>query len=312
MKTNYKGNRRPGDWQTITLECERRPRAVTDLLEDYDRAANRNERQYYLCGERLSLKESLKVHEHSPSGFFHGYLGSGPSQLALAVCLKLYPLQVAKAVYHSFKEEYIAAIPKEKENFAVSFEVPVDPLAYWNMKPVLDWVHDVEEPELTEQEAQENERIKAENERLQQEHDRAYEQAIQLPNSIRYEFKELHHFASFCYLRIVNNYQSKVLVIATDPGDRCQNSGSSITNAAEQIATQVCQEFAIPFEKLDWIERYVRACSIYQYKQQQRWDFKETWDRVIFAERNGRLTNPDWEPLDQREVEHLKNLLIRN
>lgn len=266
-----------GGWQQITLECERRPDALTNLLEDYH-----NERQYYLNGKRLSLEESLKVRNHSPDGFFHGYLGSGPSQLALAICLKLYPRQVAEAVYHFFKEKYLAIIPKEKEEFRIAFEVPTNPLVYWNLEPVLSYDDEVEEAELTDEEIQDDERLKIENERLQQEHDRVYEQAIKLPGSVHYEFTGFHNFASFCYLRIINDYQGKVLVIATDPGDQA-NSGTSITNAAEQIATQVCQEFNIPFSKLDWIERCIRPSSIYQYMNSQRWDFEETWHRVTLG-----------------------------
>ena len=299
-----------GAWQAITLECERRPDAVTNLLEDYD-----NERQYYLGGKRLSLAESLKVRDHSPAGFFHGYLGSGPSQLALAVCLKLYPRQVAETVYHFFKEEYIALIPKEKEKFSIVMEVPANPLAYWDLEPVLDWEHDAQgkEGSLSAQEIKENERQAAKNKQLQKKHDQAYQRAIELPGSIRYEFVGSERFVSFCFLRIVNDYQGKVLVIATDPGDKA-DSGTSITNAAEQVATQVCQEFNIPFSKLDWIERYVRVASIRQYKESNDWNFEETWDRVTFtvggqAPPRGKLIRPDWRPVSKEEIAKIKKLI---
>jgi len=51
----------------------------------------------------LSLEDSLKFRNHSPSGFSWGYMGSGPSQLALAVCLRLYGLGEAEEVYQEFK-----------------------------------------------------------------------------------------------------------------------------------------------------------------------------------------------------------------
>ena len=97
---------------TIRLECERRPDGLTDLLQDYD-----NDRQYYLNGSRLFLEDSLRVRNHSPSGFFHGYGGSGPAQLALAICLQIYPQPVAEAVYQRFKGTYVATIPMEDEQF---------------------------------------------------------------------------------------------------------------------------------------------------------------------------------------------------
>ena len=125
-----KNNAYTGPWQTINLACERRPDQVTTLLEDYD-----NERQYYLNDARLSLEESLRVRDHSPAGFNHGYQGSGPSHLALAVCLRLYPRQVAEVVYHFFKDDYIARIAKEKQDFSISFKVPSNPLltGIWNV-----------------------------------------------------------------------------------------------------------------------------------------------------------------------------------
>ncbi len=39
----------------------------------------------------LSPKKSLKVRNHSPSGFNWGYSGSGPAQLSLAILLDLHP-----------------------------------------------------------------------------------------------------------------------------------------------------------------------------------------------------------------------------
>lgn len=39
----------------------------------------------------LKPEKSLKVRNHSPSGFNWGYAGSGPAQLALAILLDLFP-----------------------------------------------------------------------------------------------------------------------------------------------------------------------------------------------------------------------------
>jgi len=43
----------------------------------------------WLNGEELFPNDSQKVRNHSPDGFAWGYGGSGPAQLALAICLKL-------------------------------------------------------------------------------------------------------------------------------------------------------------------------------------------------------------------------------
>lgn len=70
--------------------------------------------QVWLDGELLDPKQSLKVRNHSPDGFGWGYSGSGASQLALAVVLKLTGKHDG---YMQFKFEFIAGLP-----FMLDFE----------------------------------------------------------------------------------------------------------------------------------------------------------------------------------------------
>ena len=65
-----------------------------------------------------------------------------------------------------------------------------------------------------------------------------------------YVFGGLHSFKSVCSLVID---QSRNLVIATEIAD---NPGTSITNAVDLLANQVCDEFKLDKQKLTWIERY--------------------------------------------------------
>lgn len=74
--------------------------------------------QYYLDNKLLDPKESQKYHNHSPDGFNHGYGGSGPSQLALAIILKLTGKPNG---YQDFKFEFIAGLPNG-EDFDVEFD----------------------------------------------------------------------------------------------------------------------------------------------------------------------------------------------
>ena len=60
-------------------------------------------------GAPLDLR--LGVRGHSPTGFEWGYLGSGPAQLALAICCHLVGEERAQAVYQRFKERIVANIP---------------------------------------------------------------------------------------------------------------------------------------------------------------------------------------------------------
>ncbi len=66
-----------------------------------------HERTVYVNGDLLNPVTSLLVRKHSPDGFNWGYGGSGPSQLALAICLHLLPKKDALRAYMKFKERYL-------------------------------------------------------------------------------------------------------------------------------------------------------------------------------------------------------------
>ncbi len=63
----------------------------------------------FLDGRELHSERSLKIYNHSPTGFNWGYLGSGPAQTALAICLEIMPHEwMARALYQSFKHAFVA------------------------------------------------------------------------------------------------------------------------------------------------------------------------------------------------------------
>lgn len=73
-------------------------------------------------GVKLSPAPSLKVRNHSPTGFAWGYSGSGPSQLALAILLKAgVPADRAQTFYFKFRDQFIA--PLKRESFAIRVDV---------------------------------------------------------------------------------------------------------------------------------------------------------------------------------------------
>lgn len=80
---------------------------------------NASTRNVWLDGEFLNPIRSQKYHNHSPDGFNWGYGGSGPTQLALAIMLKL----TGKADgYQYFKFKFIAGLPQNKD-FEVEFDI---------------------------------------------------------------------------------------------------------------------------------------------------------------------------------------------
>lgn len=61
----------------------------------------------------LDLEKSLKVRNHSPTGFNWGYGGSGPAQLALSILLLYVDSKTAQEYYQDFKFGFIAGLPRD-------------------------------------------------------------------------------------------------------------------------------------------------------------------------------------------------------
>ena len=96
-------------------------------------------------GKEVSLDASLLIANHSPTGFNWGYHGSGPAQCALAICIELFGVHIAKSVYQYFKTEFVAEWKSEGEyqiNVAEFFEeriLPVMELACGDWAQQLMW-----------------------------------------------------------------------------------------------------------------------------------------------------------------------------
>ncbi len=74
-------------------------------------------------GKELPLAPSLRLRNHSPTGFAWGYSGSGPAQLALALLLwNGAGREEAQALYQSFKSQHVAGWPNGQD-FAVELDV---------------------------------------------------------------------------------------------------------------------------------------------------------------------------------------------
>ena len=76
----------------------------------------------WLNGKELDPLDSQRVVNHSPDGFAWGYGGSGPAQLALAICLEIYIRETALKLYQAFKWKYIAILPET--DFDVHINLP--------------------------------------------------------------------------------------------------------------------------------------------------------------------------------------------
>lgn len=91
-------------------------------------SGNYKTREVKIDDEVLSPKESQKLINHSPDGFSWGYLGSGPSQLALALLLRFTNETFAKHNYQQFKLDIIANIDQ------ADFSIPASEIEDWIRK----------------------------------------------------------------------------------------------------------------------------------------------------------------------------------
>lgn len=86
----------------------------------------------FIDGREILPGDSLKIRNHSPSGFAWGYSGSGAAQTALAVCLHIfrYPA-VAEALYQDFKATFVAHWPLAKP-FNQEIDITEFMLDHWS------------------------------------------------------------------------------------------------------------------------------------------------------------------------------------
>lgn len=81
----------------------------------------------YIDGKKLEPSRSQQIFNHSPDGFQWGYLGSGPSQLALAILLEFTPEKEALKFYQIFKRLHVSVWTFNKD-----FEVTL------NLKKIIE------------------------------------------------------------------------------------------------------------------------------------------------------------------------------
>ena len=69
----------------------------------------------------------------------------------------------------------------------------------------------------------------------------------------RLHYRGFHGCDSWCDIEVVRVSDACTVVIVTEVDD---NPGTSVTNMAEELATEVCKTFRISPHKLVWYEHY--------------------------------------------------------
>ena len=126
----------------------------------------------------------------------------------------------------------------------------------------------------------------------------------------KFNYEGYHKIPSFCYIDIYR-YPNFTIVIATEPDYNEEGSGTSITNRAEHIATEVSKKYNIPMIELTWIEHYNRVSNI---KKEETWDLvffnrEKTPVRGYWGYPNGEMvfTNPQWYHITSEQKNNLIN-----
>lgn len=107
----------------------------------------------------------------------------------------------------------------------------------------------------------------------------------------RYAYPSYWNLQAVCRLRIWQRGRATVAMMTELP----ENPGTSVTNQAEVLATQVCREFELWPSLTRWIEHYPPGDS-----------FGESFDEVTFTlDPHAGLTRPRWRRLTRAEVARL-------
>lgn len=100
----------------------------------------------------------------------------------------------------------------------------------------------------------------------------------------KYRFVAPNGKRSFCGLEIYEESKKSRRVVLIEKID---NYGMSITNAAEELATEIFNKFLSDINpyKITWLEKY---------EKYEKYGKKDTVDQVIFEWEKNRFINPAW------------------
>lgn len=125
------------------------------------------------------------------------------------------------------------------------------------------------------------------------------------PTEIIYSYNvRANSITAHCGLRLFTAPTGDSVVIATELPD---NPGMRLTNAAEEVAGAVCQDFGLDPERLVWIEHYPERLAGDNYGHQSE---PATFDAVTFTWDGQQFSNPQWRPLAPAELAFLTGVTL--
>jgi hypothetical protein len=125
-----------------------------------------------------------------------------------------------------------------------------------------------------------------------------------------FEFKGLGGRRAWCRLEVIPLKEGRTAVIATEVED---NSGTSVTNVAEHLASFACDRFQIDPDRLVWIEHYgyggwrERTYDLVTFsrRQPERMQWAEPVLRHQPSGWPGHFEEPEWRPMRDEDWQSL-------
>lgn len=107
-----------------------------------------------------------------------------------------------------------------------------------------------------------------------------------------FAYKAGNRFDGVCLIERIDLPDGRIVVVAIQTAG---NPGNSITNCVEELCHQVCERFAIPTDRLVWLEHY----DCYE---------DDEWSLVTFAQRppSGPFAGPHWEVMSESDWTDLR------
>ena len=130
----------------------------------------------------------------------------------------------------------------------------------------------------------------------------------------RFEFRGFHGCQCVCDLEVIQTADGRTVVIATERED---NSGTSVTNVAEHLASYVCDTFGMDPDKLVWIEHYGYPDPVNPERHreydvvtfQRRLPERIRWSDVVLLSKPdgwpGHFQEPHWRPMKEEDWREL-------
>jgi len=249
------------------------------------------EPKVFVCegGHRYPLdpKPSQRLRNHSPQGFEWSYGGSGPAQLALAILVDFTgDEQLSLTHYQEFKWAIVACLPTGCE----LWEISAHQIEEFLSARVPGW-NNCGPPDSGP--ASINEPLAFANAKSD-----SHPEPAQMHDEI-FHFVGYFGCPSKCRIRWTKR-SDKVVVIASQLSE---DGGTSITNRAEHLATEVCQRYGLDADRVVYVEHYPDRRSPGQKLHDPIFD--EHFSLVSFHRKGATFSRPQWTRIEKTLVETL-------